>query len=282
MKKKLIFVFAIMIILILCTRNVTSAKYKGCEVHFIEAGQSDCTLIKTNSRNYLIDTGQAYYTEKILLYLNFNGVKKLDGIILTHYHNDHYEGLIKIVKSMKVSMVYLPDTSNKMRYVLSKSLSKLKTPVVYIKRGWSIKYPKIYLRAIAPVHRNVITKNSNSDENNNSIVLQGKIGGINYLFAGDCEKREENDILQSGELKKCDILKVPHHGINTSTGNEFLDIAKPKAAIITSNGKTPNAKVIKRLLQNKVIVLRTDDQGDVVIRGSNIFCDKSNIKINLK
>lgn len=280
MKRKILFIMAFL--LIICTESITYAKHGSQEVHFLSAGQSDCILIKVNSKNYLIDTGQAYYTPKIIRYLNFNGIEKLNGIIITHYHDDHYDGLIKIVQSIKVSKVYLPDNKNNMKYVLSKALSKLNVPVDYINRDWSIKSPKLYLKAIAPINSDRKTSNANSDENNNSIVLQGKIGGISYLFAGDCEKKEENDMIESGKLKKCDILKVPHHGINTSTSSEFLDRIKPKAAIITSNGRTPNAAVIKRLLKNKIIVLRTDHQGNIVVRNSSIFCDKSNINIKFK
>ncbi|MCH3965929.1 MAG: MBL fold metallo-hydrolase [Clostridium sp.] len=284
MKNRLIFIFTF--ILIMCISmfnwNITYANLGGPEVHFLYTGQSDCILVKTGNKNYLIDTGQAYYTKRILRYLNLNKVGRLNGIIITHYHDDHYGGLIKIAKSVEVSRIYLPNNKNDIKHVLSRSLSKLNIPVEYIDKGWSINSPKLHLKAIAPVIKNKKTSNSNSDENNNSIVLQGKIGGISYLFAGDCEKREENDMIESGLLKECDILKVPHHGINTSTDSTLLGMIKPKAAVITSNGRTPNASVIKRLLKNNVIVLRTDHQGDVIVRNRSIFCDRSNIKIKFR
>ena len=281
MKKKLTFV--VISILVLCTGTITYANFgsRGSEVHFFSVGQSDCILIKSNNKNYLIDTGASYYTGKILTYLAFNNVKRLDGIIITHYHDDHYEGLVKILKLIKTDKVYLPDNKNNMKHVLSKSLSRFDTSVKYIDRGWTLKANKINLKAIGPVEKDEKSNNNNSDENNNSIVLQGKIGNVSYLFAGDCEKKSEDAMLKLNILKKCDVLKVPHHGINTSTSHEFLNKLKPKAAIITSNGKTPNKMVIKRLLNHNIIVLRTDHQGNIVIKNNYLFCDKSNIHIKL-
>lgn len=281
MKKRIVFLLTL--VLVICMNSVTFAKFWNTEVHFLDIGQSDCILIKTNNRNYLIDTGAAYYTPKVMNYLALNKVKKIDGIILTHYHDDHYEGIVKIATLLDVSKVYLPDNKNIMKNTLSKQLSKSNTPVEYIDKNWSIKFGKMHLNAIAPIHKDIKSKDSNSDENNNSIVLQGKIGNIAYMFPGDCEEREEEDMIKYNKLKKCDILKVPHHGLNTSTSQKFLDKVKPKLAVITSDGiGTPNSSTVNRLLKNSVVVLRTDDQGNIVIKNNSVFCDKSNIKIKLK
>ncbi len=81
------------------------AKDRNPEVHFIDTGQSDCILIKTGKENYLIDTGWEYYSGKILSYLNSNNVDKIDGVILTHYHDDHYGGLEMLLKTSKVKKI---------------------------------------------------------------------------------------------------------------------------------------------------------------------------------
>ncbi|MBC2579483.1 MBL fold metallo-hydrolase [Clostridium sp. DJ247] len=62
----------------------------------LDTGQSDCMLIRGDNKNYLIDTGAAYYSDKIISYLNSNGINTIDMLILTHYHDDHYEGMLKI------------------------------------------------------------------------------------------------------------------------------------------------------------------------------------------
>ncbi|MEY8000346.1 ComEC/Rec2 family competence protein [Clostridium sp. Mt-5] len=267
----------IIFIIIMYMDSVTSAKFGNYEVHFLGVGQSDCILIKADNKNYLIDTGAAYYTKRIIKYLDLNKINRIDGIILTHYHDDHYEGIIKIVQSRKVCKVYLPDHKNYMKNIISDKLIKMGINVKYIKRNWHIETYGLSLKAIGPVLKNKPT------ENNNSIVLQGKIGDLTYVFAGDCEKTEEEDMLKTGELKKCDILKVSHHGLNTSTTGEFLDEIKPRVAIITSDGVgTPDKRVENRLINRGAIVWRIDNQGNIVIKNNILYCSKNYTSIKLK
>lgn len=274
LKKKLI---VIVVILIMFMDNSTFAKYGICEVHFIDVGQGDCTLIKLGNKNYLIDSGAAYYTNRVIKYLNSNNVNKIEGIILTHYHDDHYDGIYNIAKSTKAHKVYLPDYENNIKYSIADKLLKMGVSVEYIGKGWSVKHYGVNLKAVGPIYKD------GSVENNNSIVLQGKIGGLNYLFAGDCEKREENDMITTKQLKKCDVLKVPHHGLNTSTMVEFLNKIQPKVAIVTSDGiNTPDKRVEKRLASKGIVVWRSDRQGNIVIKNKILFSDRNNTTIKLK
>jgi beta-lactamase superfamily II metal-dependent hydrolase len=268
-----IVVFAV----IICMDNVTLAEFGNYEVHFLSVGQSDCILIKTDDKNYLIDTGAAYYTRRIMRYLDLNGVNKIDGIILTHYHDDHYDGIIKIAQSRKVCKVYLPGHENQVKNHISDKLNKMGIAVEYIKRNFEIRSHGFRLKAIGPIHED------KSTENNNSIVLQGKIDGLTYVFPGDCERAEEEDMLKTGELKKCDVLKVPHHGLNTSTTDKFLDKTKPRVAIITSDGAgTPDKRVENRLINSGAIVWRIDNQGNIVVRNGVLYCSKNYTCIELK
>ncbi len=267
----------IVFIIIMFIGSSTFAKYGICEVHFIDVGQGDCTLIKVGSKNYLIDSGAAYYTNRVIKYLDSNSVNKIEGIILTHYHDDHYEGIYNIAKSRKVCKVYLPSHENSEKYSLADKLLKIGVPVEYIEKNWDIKYYGINLKAVGPLFKD------ESIENNNSIVLQGKIGSLNYLFAGDCQKKEEEDMINMKQLKKCDVLKVSHHGLNTSTTVQFLNKVEPKAAIVTSDGiNTPDKRVEKRLINKGIIVWRSDTQGNIVIKDKILSCDKNNTTIKLK
>lgn len=274
MKKKI--VLLITFIFIIFMGSITAAKQQNCEVHFLDTGQSDCILIKLQDKNYIIDTGASYYTEKIIKYLDANKITKVDGIILTHYHDDHYDGIFKIAETRKVTKVYLPNHKSNVKHNLSKTLTNMGTEVEYIRKNWVLKNNKIYLKAIGPINEDKRV------ENNNSIVLQGKVGDIKYLFAADCEKREESDMLKAEELETCHILKVPHHGLNTSATNEFLKKTKPNIAIVTSNGvETPDKSVINRLVESGALVLRTDKQGNIVVKNKTIVCNRNYININL-
>lgn len=274
MRKKVVtFIFFIIIV---SMSSTVFADYGRYEVHFIDTGQSDCILIKALNKNYLIDTGASYYTNKILEYLNSNEINNIEGIILTHYHDDHYGGLLKIVDSKKVGTVFIPTHYNEMRYYLFSTLTEKGVNVKYINKGWQLKYGKVNLEAIGPI------KEDKKIENNNSIVLQGKIDGIKYLFSADCEKQEEKDMINSDELKECDILKIPHHSLDTSSTEEFLEAVKPKIAIVTCNGvETPDDKIIKRISEKVKVLFRTDIHGNVIINNEYIRGRKGEINIRV-
>ncbi|WP_368489998.1 ComEC/Rec2 family competence protein [Clostridium sp. BJN0013] len=273
---KKIITFIATFILIIGINNIASAGHEKYEVHFLNVGQGDCILVKAHDKSYLIDTGSAYYSKKVIKYLDSNKINKIEGIILTHYHSDHYGGIIKIAQCKKVGKVYLPGHESSMKYIIRGKLINMGTPVEYIGEGWRLKSQGIDLEAIAPLHED------NNIENNNSIVLQGNIGQLDYLFAGDCEKSEEQSMIDSGKIRKCDVLKVPHHGIHTSTLGEFLEKTNPKVAIITSNKSTPNKTIEDRLVNRGITVWRTDKQGNIFIKNKILYCDRNYTSIKLK
>lgn len=270
-RKAIIFV----LLIIICISGSVSAKHDRYEVHFLDTGQSDCILIRSSNKDYLIDTGAAYYSDKILQYLSLNGINKIDTIIITHYHDDHYGGLLKIIENKKVGTVLLPTNYNEVRYDLYKKIVEKGVKVNYINEGWKLKYRKINLKAVGPI------KEDKNIENNNSIVLQGEIDGVRYLFASDCEKQEEEDLIEKGELEECDVLKVPHHSLNTSSSENFIKVLKPKVAVVTCDGiGTPDLKIIRRISEKGIRVLRTDIKGHIVVK--NGFIKGSNDEINIK
>lgn len=107
--KKIITTVAVFILMI-SMDTMAPAAYEKCEVHFLNVGQGDCILIKLKGKCFLIDTGAKYYSKKVIKYLDLNKIDKIEGIILTHYHSDHYEGVMKIAQCKKVGKVYLPKT----------------------------------------------------------------------------------------------------------------------------------------------------------------------------
>ncbi len=273
MKKRII---VLLIIVIFVTSN-GFAKQNKYEVHFLDTGQSDCILIKTDIKNYLIDTGAEYYSDKILKYLKSNGIDKVDTLILTHYHDDHYGGLIKIADSIKINKVFLPMHNDKVKYSLYKELANRGVDVKCISNNYILKEGRMNLKAIAPF------KEDKKIENNNSIVLQGEIDGISYFFAADCEKEEEENMIKVNNIKCCDILKVPHHGLNTSSTESLLKKVSPKVAIITCNGiESPEVKVMNRINETGSIVLRTDLQGNIVIKNGILKMSKLDLNIRIK
>ncbi|WP_251862489.1 MBL fold metallo-hydrolase [Clostridium sp. Marseille-Q2269] len=270
---KVLLVFIVVVVSFFCIK--ASAKEGNIEVHFIDTGQSDCILIKTGEENYLIDTGWRYYSGKVLRYLDSNNVDKIDGIILTHYHDDHYGGLNLLLKTGRVKKVYLPKHDGGDKKKVMNIVKKHKAKYEWIEHGFELKGAHLNLKAIVPTC--VDCKN----ENNNSIVLSGKIDGIKYLFLGDCEKKEEEEMLYNEQIKKCDIVKVSHHGFKTSNTLQLLDKAKPNVAIVTCDGRYSPDKVVLDRLKNKGIeVFTTSNKGTLVIRDNKVIWSKYVYYIN--
>lgn len=259
--KKLRKIFIVMVCIFMFTSKVyAKVKY---EVHFINTEQSDCTLIKGNNLNILIDTGTDSTVNRIIRYLDKEGVNKIHYLILTHYHDDHYGGLEKILSSKKVEKLYIPAYADPMRDIIHKYAYLSSVKVEYIGENFNIKKMGININGI------VSDKYHHNIENNNSIVLIGKINNKKYLFSGDIENEREKELINkyTMEISQCDVLKVPHHGLNTSCSQEFLNIVNPKISIITCNGKeSPQKEVLNRLRNINTRILRTDINGNIIIK----------------
>ena len=119
-------------------------------------------------------------------------------------------------------------------------------------------------------------------KNDDSLVLRVRHGVHTFLLTGDIEKRMEQALIDSGELGRIDVLKVAHHGSQTSTGSQFLDLSRPLFALISAGAanpyRHPNAHVLERLSSRGIAVLRTDRSGLVTVRsnGKRFAIDTAN------
>ncbi|WP_286907414.1 ComEC/Rec2 family competence protein [Clostridium sp. UBA1652] len=267
MKKKHISLIFIIWLLIFLTCRFSfinlkvSATEKKPEVHFIDVGQSDCALIKNGDENYLIDSGDKTESSKVIKYLKDQGVEKLDFIILTHYHGDHYGGLYDITKNIKTDIVYVPKfyVVEEERVKAIKSLIDTNTSFGIIEKGWTYKKDGLSLKVLLP------SKPHKSLENNDSLVIRGDINKNSYLFMADCEFDEEKELLDMKEIENIDVLKLGHHGLDTSSSEEFLKKVNPKYTVINCDGKeSPDKAVIDRLKTLETKILRTDINGNIV------------------
>ncbi len=249
-------------------------------VHFLNVGYGDSILIKTpQEKNILIDGGGTPFHdfdvgENIVLpYLRRLGVKHIDLIFLTHPDIDHLEGLIPILKEMKVDMVIDSGINCQQdTYLNFLSLIQEDEEISYYqaRAGDVIKLsPDLQLVVLNPLNRKDYGQQSNF--NNHSIVLKLLYKNISFLFTGDIEEKSEINLLSWNTFLQSDILKVAHHGSNTSTTDLFLNQVKPEVAIIsvgTNNFDHPNAEVMEKLEASCQKVFRTDLNGTVLIRSN--------------
>ncbi len=233
-------------------------------VVMFDVGQADSLLIKFpyNRGNILIDTGDDYSEYKIkniISYLKSFGISKIDYLVITHGDDDHIGGAINLVENFKVENVIFnigEYTGSELKLI---EILKEKNQSYYQNvKSLSIGKDKLYF---------LYTKDYN-DENENSSVIYTEVDNIKMLFMGDAGIEKEYDILEKYNLADIDILKVGHHGSNTSSSGYFIESINPKICLISvgANNKYghPNESVLKRL--GKCDTYRTDLNGSVEIR----------------
>ncbi|WP_081415875.1 MBL fold metallo-hydrolase [Peribacillus kribbensis] len=179
---------------------------------------------------------------------------------------DHIGGLDEVIKAFNVKSVYAPKVSHTTQ-AFKNFLTAVKSKKLTIKTAQNgviipDKDKNTEIKFIAPVKTY-----AQSDLNDWSGVLMVKHGAKKFLLTGDAEFKSENDMMAKKLISKVDVLKVGHHGANTSTSAKFLSIARPTYTAI-SVGKNsyghPTAETIKRLNAVKTKIYRTDKSGNII------------------
>lgn len=233
------------------------------EVHYIDVGQADATLVKYDDEYMLIDGGNSEDSNLIYTYLKDRNIKELEYMICTHAHEDHVGGLSGALEYAKVNNVLAPTKDYD-----TKAFREFKKRV--IDQGQEIIVPETGTSfMLGDVKCEILSSNAYPDDTNNtSIVIKMTYQDISFLFSGDAMWQVERDIINNGFDIKADVLKVGHHGSNTSSSYRYLDEAKSKYAII-SCGKDneyghPHKEVLSKLKDADMKLYRTDLQGDIV------------------
>lgn len=237
-------------------------------VHYIDVGQGDSILIQANNKNLLIDSGTEDSINSLIHYLRKLKINTLDYIIATHPHADHIGGMNLIIDKFNVGYFYAPKithTSESFKNMVY-SLKRKKLPINIINSESPISIDlgeNTHVEILAPSNKEY------ENINNYSSIIKIYYGETSFLFTGDAEKELENEVLNKNLDLKADVLKIGHHGSNTSTSDLFLAKVSPKLAIISAGLDNsyghPNDKTIKKLKDNKIKILRTDEDGTVVL-----------------
>ena len=235
-------------------------------VHFIDVGQADCALLECQGKYILIDGGNVADGQLVTDYLENMGVTKLEAVIATHAHEDHVGGLPQVLATYETAAVYAPTRTyasncfDQFVYYTDQQGLQITIP----QAGDVIRFGAATATVMGPVK-------SYAETNDTSIVLLVQLGDTRFLFTGDMEVTAENDMLEYwGEdfNWRADVLKVGHHGSETSTGYRFLRAVMPQFGII-SVGKDnsyghPHEAPLSRLENAEVTVCRTDLLGTIL------------------
>jgi competence protein ComEC len=231
---------------------------------FINVGQGDATLIQTpDGKTMLIDGGES--DTGIVSQLQGLGIQRIDLMIATHPHSDHIGGLVQVLQSFPVAKVITggqPHTTSVYEHFLD-GIAAAQAEYVEVKRGDVIALGGINFQVLNPVN------NNNPDLNENSVVIQFKVGQTTFLLMGDSGADTEASLLSAGLPLKTDILKVGHHASTSGSTTAFLNAVQPKIALysagINNSYGHPAPQTIAALSAVGATIYGTDKNGTISI-----------------
>jgi len=218
----------------------------------VNVGYGDAILIQLGGQSFLVDTGAKKAGDKLLRALAARDVERLNGVFLTHPHNDHIGGLKALAQRYEIGMVYAPaialdmEKTDKLAADVGVSLQRLSAGDKVTADSGAV------FEVLGPLELN------GEDDNDNSLVLRLNAGGLIWLLTGDMQFAEEASLLRSGADLKADVLKVGNHGNPDATSDEFARAVSPRVAVISTStaedSDSANPRVISALGKADVYV----------------------------
>ena len=268
-----------MLLIILGLIKLSPLINSSYEVYFLDINQGDSAIIITPHKRdvVMIDTGgkityevedwkkgnKSYnLSDNTIKFLKSKGITTIDYLITTHGDYDHMGEAINLVENFKVEkVIFNCGEFNDLEKELIYALDKKKIPYYSCIEELNIDDNKLFF----------INNKDYDNENDNSSVIYTELNNHKFLFMGDAGVEVEEDLIEKYNLNDIDVLKVGHHGSNTSSSKFFINNIKPKYAII-SVGKNnryghPKSSVLDTLSNSKIY--RTDLDGSIMFKINN-------------
>ena len=200
-----------------------------------------CLVVFPTGELMLIDAAETGYAPILIRNLEKLGVKKIDWLLISHQHSDHAGGIYVpdgVPAHFEIGRAFYNGTYNGKwndPYLLENALDSYGIPREVISEGWTMDIGDVHLRVISPSPDIVGTTLDTTEKiNNASILLRMDYGDLSALFVGDIYQSMENKLVRDkAELLDVDLLKMPHHGEQTSNTRDFAKAVSPKLAVAT-------------------------------------------------
>ena len=246
----------------------TLAMIQNCraelKIHFMDVGQGDAVLIQCDGESILLDAGPMEAGDKVNAYLKKQGIERLTAVIASHEHDDHLAGMPAALRGMSVDTVYTPQSvpitwwfENILPVLAQQGMNVIRTP-----GEGSVPLGEATVSFLGRLTQSEIP-------NNLCDVLRVDYENTSVLLMADLEGEGESYLLNSGANLKADVLKIGHHGGNTSTTDAFLKAVDPQIAVISVGTENkhghPHSETLKKLSKHNIVVYRTDEFGDILL-----------------
>lgn len=231
-------------------------------VHVIDVGKADAILLESPDANVLVDCGTAEAAEDVLRYLAARGIDRLDAVWISHPDDDHCGGLPAVLQTVPADAVVESPVGESISGMTALPQA---VPLRRAAVGERYAYGAMTFEVLGPLQ-------DYAKSNNDSTVFRLQYDGFSMLFCGDMEAQAERDLLEGGAALRADVLKVAHHGSDTSTSAALLEAVQPRYAVISSGedrSMLPRNAVLQRLHTAGAEIFRTDTDGAVVFSAAD-------------
>ena len=260
-RRSRLFLGLVLVVLLLLAGACARAQ-EQVQALFINVGKADAALFFLDDQRFLVDTGTKDSYDQLERVLEAYGVTRLNGVVITHTDKDHVGGLKKLLKSgISVDRVYagaLHSEKSLEDHPVYEAAEKYAVPLTWLSAGDSIALEGGgAFDVLGPLTQD------DEQENNNSLVLRLTTPQGDMLLTGDMELPEESELIEAGLISQAAVLKVAHHGNEDATSRQFVLLARPQWAVISTSSvekpETPSSKVLSRLYDVKAGVAVTQD-----------------------
>ena len=239
------------------------------QVHFLDVGQGDCTIVICDGEAMVIDGGPASASRFVYSYVRKTlKLQHIDYVISTHPHLDHVYGLSSVLNAAPVDLILTPvlEWDSKAFNSMLKYAEAQGTPLSVPQEGDTLKLGGATI-TILHCWPEALEYGRTNDS---SIVTRIDYGETSFIITGDAEDWSEYMMIDAGYALKANVLRVSHHGSSTGSTMEFLQAVQPEYAVISvgkDNGYGhPHTEVLERLNEIGAKVLRTDELGTIVFQ----------------
>lgn len=239
-------------------------------VTFLNVGQGDCAVGLGDDYTFVVDGGGNAFTsyentgKRVLLpYLLYSGRDEIDGVFISHTDTDHIAGIIEIMGEIAIDKIYLPSVvdENDNYFELSKKAADYGIEMVRMNVGDRVRLNETdTMECLSP------DETAHGDSNSISMVNKFVCEKGSILFTGDIDEQTEKTLTDSRADLKADVIKLAHHGSDTSNSLEFLETVKPYAAVASAKKSVyghPGDEVLDRLEELGIPCYITESCGAV-------------------